>query len=305
MTHALIALWLLSAIPLLFVKKILRMLVYMGVYSLITSIVFLAMGAPDVALAEASISIFATIFFITCFEKYYNLQKEYSVTKLKDYLLPAIFTVVAIFLFLRVVPTEEVNTYAMVQYITYFAQEVGGENAVTSIYLGYRLYDTVFEALMLIVAAVAISHVSWHRSAVAQDKRKSIIVSNQVINVIRIICPLLLVFGIYLIVYGHLSPGGGFQGGVAVAAFLVCKYMVHDINDLPVSSINKGEKLVFASIVVAAAFVVFLGLHTYFPPNLAPFLQNVFLITMNSLLGMKVALGFTMLFYRFIAIERL
>jgi hypothetical protein len=57
-------------------------------------------------------------------------------------------------------------------------------------------------------------------------------------------------------------------------------------------------------IVLLAAFVVFSELHNYFPPGIAPLLQTIFLIAMNSLLGVKVALGFTMLFYRFITIER-
>jgi multicomponent Na+:H+ antiporter subunit B len=33
-----------------------------------------------------------------------------------------------------------------------------------------------------------------------------------------ILLPITLVFGLYIILHGHLSPGGGFQGGVIVAA---------------------------------------------------------------------------------------
>lgn len=42
-------------------------------------------------------------------------------------------------------------------------------------------------------------------------------------TVSRIIFPFILLFGIYIIVFGHLSPGGGFQGGVilAVAVLLI------------------------------------------------------------------------------------
>ena len=31
----------------------------------------------------------------------------------------------------------------------------------------------------------------------------------------------LLLFGIYLVLYGHLSPGGGFSGGVVVASAFI------------------------------------------------------------------------------------
>jgi len=33
--------------------------------------------------------------------------------------------------------------------------------------------------------------------------------------------PLILMFGVYIFLHGHLSPGGGFQGGVVLASALV------------------------------------------------------------------------------------
>jgi len=303
MTYALAVIWVLSTMPILFEHRILRVAIYLGIFSLITSIIFLVFGAPDVALAEAAISIFATIFFITCFEKYYNVNRVYKKIKWTKYLLPAAFTGLFIFMFLRLTPDVETNMYVMVQYLTYFMADVGGENAVTSIYLGYRLYDTVFEALMLMVSVVAIAHVSWHHPPSVVQRTQHIKLSNQAKNVIHIICPVLPLFAIYLVANGHITAGGGFQGGVALAAFFVCRYMTYGIHDLPFERLLKGEKLVFSSIIVLAVFVVFLGLPMYFTQT--PFFQAVYLITMNALIGIKVALGFIMMFYRFIAIERL
>lgn len=40
-------------------------------------------------------------------------------------------------------------------------------------------------------------------------------------NVVRIIVPFILVFGAYVTVYGHISPGGGFAGGTILAAALI------------------------------------------------------------------------------------
>lgn len=36
-----------------------------------------------------------------------------------------------------------------------------------------------------------------------------------------VILPLVLVFGLYVIAHGHLTPGGGFQGGAVVASGLI------------------------------------------------------------------------------------
>jgi multicomponent Na+:H+ antiporter subunit B len=118
---------------------------------------------------------------------------------------------------------------------------------------------------------------------------------------IRIICPIIILFGIYLIANGHITSGGGFQGGLAVASFFICRYMVYNIYDMPVSKVIKVEKLVFTITVLLAMFAIFLGAmyHLYHPV-----FQNIYLVAMNMLIGMKVACAFFILFYRYIAIER-
>ena len=49
--------------------------------------------------------------------------------------------------------------------------------------------------------------------------------------VVRTICNVfawfMIVFGSYVIVHGHLSPGGGFQGGAIVATFMVLLLVAH------------------------------------------------------------------------------
>lgn len=41
-------------------------------------------------------------------------------------------------------------------------QDTGAENSVTSIYLYYRYYDTLFEALMLMFSIIAVIYMSVH-----------------------------------------------------------------------------------------------------------------------------------------------
>jgi multicomponent Na+:H+ antiporter subunit B len=40
-------------------------------------------------------------------------------------------------------------------------------------------------------------------------------------TVARWVKPFILLFGIYIVIYGHLTPGGGFSGGVIIACALV------------------------------------------------------------------------------------
>jgi len=41
--------------------------------------------------------------------------------------------------------------------------ETSSENLVTSVYLYYRYYDTIFEALLLIISVIAIIYLSIHK----------------------------------------------------------------------------------------------------------------------------------------------
>ena len=55
------------------------------------------------------------------------------------------------------VPNEIARYYAESAY-----KETGAMNAVAAIYLNYRVYDTLFEALMLLVSVLAIIYFSRH-----------------------------------------------------------------------------------------------------------------------------------------------
>jgi multicomponent Na+:H+ antiporter subunit B len=43
----------------------------------------------------------------------------------------------------------------------------------------------------------------------------------------RLLAPFMLLFALYVIVHGHDSPGGGFQGGTIIAATIILIRMVH------------------------------------------------------------------------------
>ncbi|MCU7935899.1 MAG: sodium:proton antiporter [Candidatus Thiodiazotropha sp. (ex Dulcina madagascariensis)] len=93
--------------------------------------------------------------------------------------------------------------------------ETGATNIVTSVVLGYRGIDTLGELSILFAAAASAGLVLGrrHTSAGTQTEGGFILRTGG-----GILFPLMMTIGFYIIFHGHLTPGGGFQGGVILAA---------------------------------------------------------------------------------------
>ena len=69
--------------------------------------------------------------------------------------------------------------------------------------------------------------------------------------VARKLAPYMLLFGFYLVSYGDLSPGGGFQGGVVIASGLILLALARDV---------ESTERIFSSRRLSAAETVSYGL---------------------------------------------
>jgi len=310
MIYILMLLWVTSAILIIQTQRLVRIVVYLGIFSAISAVCFFALGAPDVAMAEVAISSFMTIFLIVCFEKYFSLAsdesqpppvKDKTAIRIIKTAFPIAFTLFLLALFLYNMPDSPVNTHLKELYLAGFQTDIGGENAVTAIYLGYRMYDTLFEALMLLISVVGVAHMSWYRENYIADTALDSAAKPGAVDyyTIRIISPIMLLFGIYLVLNGHISPGGGFQGGVAVATFFLCRYLIHSVSNVHLGKFMVLEKITFGAIALLAMFFIFLGVYIHIPQ-----LRDIYLMMMNTLIALKVAFGFIIIFYRYLAFER-
>ena len=99
------------------------------------------------------------------------------------------------------------------------AQELGATNLVTSVVLGYRGIDTLGEIAILFTAASATSLVLSSISVRPAKPSTHKVGSGALLSSsASLFFPLLLTLGLYIVMHGHLTPGGGFQGGVILAA---------------------------------------------------------------------------------------
>ena len=107
----------------------------------------------------------------------------------------------------------------------------GSYNVVTTILADYRSLDTLLETIVIFIASMSVLFI---RNFMLDSNRQSFrefieevdcIYSSVTRNSLIIIFPLIIVFGLYVFVHGHYSPGGGFQSGVILAtAFIMYSY---------------------------------------------------------------------------------
>ena len=107
------------------------------------------------------------------------------------------------------------------------AKEVGAANLVTAIVVTYRGFDTLGEVTILFLTALIISFFLKLRK---EDEEREVIhkgTSELLQTASKILIPITFLFGIYVFINGHLTPGGGFQGGAIIATAVALMIMAN------------------------------------------------------------------------------
>jgi len=130
-------------------------------------------------------------------------------------------------------PDNPVNNEVSERYIGSGIQETGAVNFVTGMILDYRAFDTFGESCVLFIATICVQILLRYDEAEkdpANVRRRQKAATDRIYEpkndiilqkVSVILVPLLFIFGIYIILNGHLSPGGGFSGGAVIGAGLI------------------------------------------------------------------------------------
>ena len=96
-------------------------------------------------------------------------------------------------------------------------EEVGAPNLVTSVIVTYRGLDTLGEVTILFLVAAIVSFFLKTENTNKEENSPKRETSEIILTASRLLMPIVMVLGIYVFVNGHLTPGGGFQGGAIVA----------------------------------------------------------------------------------------
>jgi multicomponent Na+:H+ antiporter subunit B len=142
-------------------------------------------------------------------------------------------------------------------------------NAVTGVNFDLRGFDTLGEELILFVAALgAAVLLRAQRSertaerAVAAEERRGPDTADAVRALGAVLVGPVLLLGVYIVVHGALTPGGGFQGGVLLAGALLLVYAAGQVAAVqrvrPVALVEVADALGAASYaLIALAGLVF------------------------------------------------
>ena len=119
------------------------------------------------------------------------------------------------------------NNEVAQRYIEKGLEETGAVNIVTGMILDYRAFDTLGESHVLFIATctvlILLRRDGKKEQEEGQDNDRLYEPKNDVIlqTVARVLVPPILLFGIYIILAGHLGPGGGVSGGAVIGAGLI------------------------------------------------------------------------------------
>ena len=115
------------------------------------------------------------------------------------------------------------NSPVIQRYLEHGLEETGAVNAVAGMILDYRAFDTLGESHVLFTAAMAVLILLLSAKERPEPKEQARIMQADPIlrQTARIIVPMALVYGVYIIFTGHLGPGGGFSGGAVIGGALI------------------------------------------------------------------------------------
>ncbi len=127
-------------------------------------------------------------------------------------------------------PDNPANNEVPKRYIESGLQETGAVNIVTGMILDYRAFDTFGESNVLFIATITVlillrKNKKMHNEFDMKedpDEEKYEPESDGILKTAaKVLVPVIFVFGLYVILNGHLGPGGGFSGGAIMGAGLI------------------------------------------------------------------------------------
>ncbi len=197
----------------------------------------------------------------------------------------------------------QINKELSEYYIMSGVEDTGAINLITAILFDYRGFDTLGEATVIFTAASTVAFLVPKKMPKMLSYRFTLITQQS----ISFIIPFLFLFSFYLIAFGHLSPGGGFTGGVVMAAIIILLTVVFGIkySDNQVKPKHKSflESFGAMGFVMLGLVGIFMGENFLANSQAGLYLgvpESIYssglIPIINLMTGLKVAAGLSLIF---------
>ena len=198
-----------------------------GIYSFITATLFMDLDAVDVAFTEAAVG--AGVTTVLMLSSLY-LTRRFEAKPQHSSLIPLlVVTITGAALIYATLDsplfgdaTAPVHQHVAPRYIQQAQTEVGMPNMVTAVLASYRGYDTFGETVVIFTAGLAVMLLLGIQKG-SDTRPKYNVIDDQIVLkvVVKLLIPLILIYGLYVQFHGDFGAGGGFQAGVIFATGFV------------------------------------------------------------------------------------
>ncbi len=206
-------------------------LIVLGLSGLGTTLLFVELSAPDLALTQLSVELATTVLILLAlFFLPEESEKEGSGARHgRDWIIAGSVGLGLSAMLYAVLsrPASSIAEY----YIAQSKPEGGGTNIVNVILVDFRGFDTMGEVTVLAIAAVAIAallenvRMVRRKTTLGTTQRASQPYPFMLAIMTRPLLPLLLLVAVFIMLRGHNLPGGGFIAGLVTAVALVLQFL--------------------------------------------------------------------------------
>ena len=215
------------AVAAIIMSDLFAVVMLFGVYSLLTAALFMDLDAVDVAFTEAAVGAGVTTVLMLASLR---LTKRWEAMP-RHHHFPGLLVVgitgaALVYAVLDAPllgdPAAPVHQHVTPRYIEQGQAEVGMPNLVTAVLASYRGYDTFGETVVIFTAGLAVLLLLGIKDDTCMRPGVSAIGYQVVLrSVIKMLIPLILLFGLYVQFHDDFGAGGGFQAGVIFATAFV------------------------------------------------------------------------------------
>jgi len=116
-------------------------------------------------------------------------------------------------------------------------------------------------------------------------------------GVSKILIPVALIFGIYVVVNGADSVGGGFQGGAVLSSVFILRYLAEPSKRVRINMLKQVEKVLMLGFLLLAMWIFTKSM------DMGTKLGGIWIMALNIIIAIKVSCGLSIVFFRYVFYE--